>query len=488
MKKIFILFAGLAMATMLACDPVDIGDPPTLAAFSARAVGEDQIEVSWRASDLDDDLIETENLKCMIWFATTADGLNAESLGDPDVTTEEGALSYNLVGLEPNTSYQVLVRAADRANDTSTNTNIQTVTTTEAGDGTYESPVSFNVGSAALSLVAGPAFETLDSIAVAITNGVRFYDLDNNQIQFRREVLTGATVREALLLPIQPDRDHNLLLLTDNGLEYYRNGDNLVRSTVTFSGLPRAGTLQYQLEGDEVDVFSYVTDEGRAVIYLLDNEQSSDEDVFEEHLYNIGNNNGHFALGHFDNDEFYDAVIYRNGRFSIALGEDDSLDNFEAESDIDELDSDDVGSNGLDSNSIPPRMFLLDVDADGNLDVALFVRNVSEDLTRLFVFRGEGDGTFADRATGDYDHHFFENPVFIDAGNDQRPDLLMAQTSANNVAIYFGPSSTFDASPNYFGINGQPTLVTTANLNGDGNPDLVIYDNDNERLTVLATN
>jgi hypothetical protein len=101
----------------------------------------------------------------------------------------------------------------------------------------------------------------------------------------------------------------------------------------------------------------------------------------------------------------------------------------------------------------------------------------------LYVFLGNGDGTFRKKAS--YSVGDFPIAVTIaDFNGDGLPDVAIAcsnteQSTPGNVAIYFGNGDgtlTFNAQ--YFG-GLHPWGVATADLNGDGHPDLIVSDDNN---------
>jgi uncharacterized protein (TIGR03437 family) len=133
-----------------------------------------------------------------------------------------------------------------------------------------------------------------------------------------------------------------------------------------------------------------------------------------------------------------------------------------------------------------------DFNGDGNLDLALVLINgtrVTFNSTELAIFNGNGDGTFSEGETLDI---FGTNIIpaealTADLNNDGKPDLagislLTAPTTNGNLnvqALYlwsalndgkgnFTPATQVDVS------SYAPFSISTADVNGDGQPDIIL--------------
>jgi uncharacterized membrane protein len=148
-----------------------------------------------------------------------------------------------------------------------------------------------------------------------------------------------------------------------------------------------------------------------------------------------------------------------------------------------------------------------DVNGDGKLDVIVTNQVTSfllGDGSDVGVLLGNGDGTFqaaVNYVSGGYG--FFEQLVVADVNRDSKPDVLVANTATSqnqpgpgNVGVLLGNGNgTFQAVSVYDSGAKFPMSVAVADVNGDGNLDIVVanqcqsYDNcPNGVLTVLLGN
>ena len=129
---------------------------------------------------------------------------------------------------------------------------------------------------------------------------------------------------------------------------------------------------------------------------------------------------------------------------------------------------------------------LADVNADGRLDVIVTNQVTSSLLgngSDVGVLLGNGDGTFqtaANYVTGGYG--FTEQLVVADVNRDGKPDVLVANTATSqnqpgpgNVGVLLGNGDgTFQPVTVYDSGAKFPVSVAVADVNGDGNPDMVV--------------
>lgn len=135
-------------------------------------------------------------------------------------------------------------------------------------------------------------------------------------------------------------------------------------------------------------------------------------------------------------------------------------------------------------------MAAADVDGDGDLDIVM--GNYIKDSPRIYL--NNGSGIFSDpgdRMPADVASGWTENPSagFIDVNRDGRPDLVLG----GNYYALNGPNSTrpnlllmndgtgrfvrdpaFTIPPKLHGIEGVTVKIVSADLNGDGAPDLLL--------------
>ena len=136
----------------------------------------------------------------------------------------------------------------------------------------------------------------------------------------------------------------------------------------------------------------------------------------------------------------------------------------------------------------PGAVTLADLTGNGILD--LIVANSGSN--NVLIYMGKGNGTF-DTTALNGGHGFFTgtNPVGItvaDVNGDGRPDLIVADKGSNDVSILFnekvGNSFTFVPGPRLSAGLG-PVATALVDLNGNGRPDLLIADSSANQVLLL---
>ena len=136
----------------------------------------------------------------------------------------------------------------------------------------------------------------------------------------------------------------------------------------------------------------------------------------------------------------------------------------------------------------PGAVTLADLNNDGILD--LIVANSGSN--NVLVYTGTGNGTF-DTTALNGGHGFFTgtNPVGItvaDLNGDGRLDLIVANKGSNDVSILFnekvGNSFTFVPGPRLNAGVG-PVATALADIKGNGQPDLLIADSSANQVLLL---
>lgn len=128
----------------------------------------------------------------------------------------------------------------------------------------------------------------------------------------------------------------------------------------------------------------------------------------------------------------------------------------------------------------PERIALGDVTGDGIPD--LVVGNGFN--TEVVVFRSDGDGTFTN--TGAFDTDFFIAPTdmaLADIDGDTDLDIVLA-VGANQVRTMLNNGSGSFDPPEFTIIIGGNYGLDLGDLNGDGDPDLVVSDFSSGHITV----
>ncbi|MCA8922409.1 MAG: fibronectin type III domain-containing protein, partial [Planctomycetes bacterium] len=129
---------------------------PTFAGLAAiEANGANAIRVSWAAAS--DNQASANAIQYRVYVATQAGG---QAFSTPTVTTSAGALMANLAGLQPNTTYFVVVRAVDPNGNEDANTRELTATTGGGNPGLFTSKVEVDMfRTSAPTIAAGDRVE-----------------------------------------------------------------------------------------------------------------------------------------------------------------------------------------------------------------------------------------------------------------------------------------------------------------------------------------
>ena len=141
-------------------------------------------------------------------------------------------------------------------------------------------------------------------------------------------------------------------------------------------------------------------------------------------------------------------------------------------------------SNGPDTSSVA----VADVNADGKPDLLLTNNCTTPGAAcvtgTLAVLLGNGDGTFQPASTFDSAGTEASKVVIADVNNDSKLDAVVLNTCGTNgdysctlgsIGILLGNGvGTFQAARTYSTDGYDPQAPVIADLNGDGNPDLVI--------------
>ena len=184
--------------------------------------------------------------------------------------------------------------------------------------------------------------------------------------------------------------------------------------------------------------------------------------TFDEAVnYAVADNPTSVDLADLDNDGDLDlAVASSNDSVSTFLGNGDGT--FGAETIVDvEITDNQPGS----------LVTLADLDADS--DVELILSGYGYGVDRLAVYSGNGDGTFSDGVSLEAEGEVIES-VATDLNGDGKLDLVTANQGNNSVSVMFGNGDgTFDPSVNYAsGLTN--TGIAVDDVDSDGDEDIVL--------------
>ena len=128
-----------------------------------------------------------------------------------------------------------------------------------------------------------------------------------------------------------------------------------------------------------------------------------------------------------------------------------------------------------------------DVNGDGKLD--LIVANNEWDFSdsTLSVLLGNGDGTFESRRT--FVAGSTPTPAILgDVNGDGDPDLVVANFLTNTASVLFGNGDGTFQSRQTFSTGYNPLSVTLGDVNGDANLDIAVSNCNSQSVSVLLGN
>jgi len=142
------------------------------------------------------------------------------------------------------------------------------------------------------------------------------------------------------------------------------------------------------------------------------------------------------------------------------------------------------------TGSTPFSVITADVNGDGLLD--LIVANL-DDNTVSVLLNTTAPGATAPSFATQQTFATGNGPGSVtgaDVNGDGLPDLIVANQSDNTVSVLLntttpGTTTASFATQQTFATGNSPSSVTTADLNGDGRPDLMVANNEDDTVSVL---
>jgi hypothetical protein len=144
----------------------------------------------------------------------------------------------------------------------------------------------------------------------------------------------------------------------------------------------------------------------------------------------------------------------------------------------------------------PYSVAVADVNHDGKADivVANFFVNDYSNVGALSVLLGSGDGTFQAPVSYSSGGYGATSVAIGDVNGDGNPDLVVANSDSSVSVLLGNGDGTFQAPVSYSSDGYGATSVAIGDVNGDGNPDLVVAKTcqseecDNGAVSVLLGN
>ena len=129
-----------------------------------------------------------------------------------------------------------------------------------------------------------------------------------------------------------------------------------------------------------------------------------------------------------------------------------------------------------------------DFDGDGNLDLAVASGRIPGDPPMPFVriLLGKGDGTFEEADT--YKDVGGEGVTVVDLNGDGNLDLIVANQNSSQVQALLGNGNGRFIKGNSYPVGDGPIALTAGDWDGDGDLDLVTANHKSNDLSVLLGN
>jgi len=140
--------------------------------------------------------------------------------------------------------------------------------------------------------------------------------------------------------------------------------------------------------------------------------------------------------------------------------------------------------------SSPVSVGIADVNGDGKPDIV--VANHNDNTVSVLINTtqtGASVPSFSAKADFAVGNHPFSVAV-ADVNGDGKPDIVTANNSDSTVSVLLNTTSTGAATPTFsaksgFAVGSRPYSVTTSDVNGDGKPDIIAANYGNNTVSVL---
>jgi hypothetical protein len=401
------------------------------------------------------------------------------------------------------------------------------------GDGTFKAPTSYSIASAPSSVVLGDV--NRDGRLDIVTSNDRHYAISvlintssGGVFGAARTVTLNGNLPESIATgDLNGDGNADVVVAneTDGTIEIlYGNGDGTFKAPVTYTAVPSPTCVVLaDLTNDlHLDIVVASSTEAEAVVFL-GNGNGTFQPPIDVTLPQIpvagpdsiaiadinGDGNADLVEASNDGGAIYILLGQGNGQFQLgstinspatlfAVAATDV--NGDGHADIIYTYSDAVGvllNNGS-GGFAPPELYSV-----GNFPTSIAVGKLTgslhadivvtnEHYNTVSVLLGNGNGHFQLARNFAAGNNPFQ-AVISDVNGDGNPDLLVVDAGSsdypgNQLATLLGNGSGGFAAPVFSAVGNYPRSLVAVDLNGDGNPDVVVADGIDNTLSVLLNN
>ena len=345
------------------------------------------------------------------------------------------------------------------------------------GNGTFQAKLDQGTGGSPISVAIGDlngdgnrdlaTANGAATIAVLLSNG-------NGAFQPKVDVGTGIGPNSVVIVDANGDGSLDLVSANFSGAEkavcvVLGRGDGTFVERVDYAtaGSPLSVAVK-DLNGDSKPDLVAANNSGSDVSVRLGN---GDGTFQARHEFPTGLNPASVAIEDVDGDSRPDIVTTNFGAASVSFLKGKGDGDFETKIDY-------VTGNG------PSSIAIADVTGDGTLDI------VTADYTdsTVTVLPGLGLGAFGPKQ----DLQVYPYPASIgiaDVNGDTKLDLVVSHILAfptnGLVAVYLGAGGGTFFAPTYYNVGQKPYSLAVGDVNGDGKPDIVTANYDDNSVAVL---